>query len=78
MNGFEVPEEGTEIEKQIAVLFNTWGHDWQDSDGPQGPEPYIGEYEYGTMLTETLASVGFSSVEQIDYSYFDSLFLATK
>ena len=50
----------------------------QDSDGPQGPEPYIAEYEFGTLLTESLVAAGFKNVEQIDYSYFDSLFLGTK
>ena len=51
---------------------------FQDSDGPQGPEPYIEEYEFGTMLTDSLKAAGFRNVEQIEYSYFDSLFIGTK
>jgi len=78
MNGFEVPFPDSELERQIMVEANTWGYDWHDSDGPQGPEPYIEEYEFGTLLTESLASAGFSDIEQIEYSYFDALFLATK
>ena len=78
MNGFEVPFPDTDIEKQLMVDSNTWGYDWHDSDGPQGPEPYLAEYEFGTDLTDSLAAAGFSDVEQIDYSYFDSLYLATK
>jgi len=78
MNGFEVPFPDTDWERQYMVDSNTWGYDWQDSDGPQGPEPYIAEYEFGTLLTESLVAAGFKNVEQIDYSYFDSLFLGTK
>merc|ERR1712142_980499 len=66
------------IEREIMVNSNTWGYSWQDSDGPQGPEPYIEEYEFGTLLTESLVAAGFSDVEQIEYSYFDSLYVATK
>ena len=51
---------------------------FQDSEGPQGPEPYLSEYEFGTLLSESLDMAGFSGVEQMEYSYFDSLFLATK
>jgi len=78
MNGFEVPLPDTDIEKQLMVDSNTWGYDWQDSDGPQGPEPYLEEYEFDTLLTDALVNAGFKDVEQIDYSYFDSLYLATK
>ena len=78
MNGFEVPLPDTDIEKQLMVDSNTWGYDWQDSDGPQGPEPYLEEYEFDTLLTDALVDAGFKDVEQIDYSYFDSLYLATK
>merc|ERR1712241_234889 len=78
MNGFEVPFPESDWERQYMVDSNTWGYDWQDSDGPQGPEPYIAEYEFGTLLTESLVAAGFKNVEQIDYSYFDSLFLGTK
>lgn len=75
---FEVPYFDSALEREIAVVFNTWGHDWQASDGPQGPEPYTGEYMDGTRLPESLAATGFSYVEQIDYTFFDSLFIATK
>ena len=78
MTGFEVPFPDSVIERELMVNSNTWGYSWQDSDGPQGPEPYIEEYEFGTLLTESLVSAGFSDVEQIEYSYFDSLFVATK
>ena len=77
MNGFEVPFVEPIAERWTYVEFNTWGHHWQDA-GPQGPEPYIEEYEFGTMLTDSLANVGFSSVEYIDYSYFEGIFKAQK
>ena len=77
MNGFEVPFVEPVAERWTYVEFNTWGHHWQDA-GPQGPEPYMEEYEFGTMLTDSLASVGFSSVEYIDYSYFEGIFKAQK
>jgi len=77
MNGFEVPFVEPTAERWIYVEFNTWGHKWQD-DGAQGPEPYMEEYEFGTMLTDTLASVGFSSVEYTGYSYFEGIFQAEK
>jgi len=78
MTGFEVPFPDSVIEREIMVNSNTWGYSWQDSDGPQGPEPYLEEYEFGTLLTESLVAAGFSDVEQIEYSYFDSLYKATK
>merc|ERR1712241_911765 len=78
MTGFEVPFPDSVIERELMVNSNTWGYSWQDSDGPQGPEPYIEEYEFGTLLTESLVGAGFSDVQQIEYSYFDSLFVATK
>merc|ERR1719219_499949 len=78
MTGFEVPFPDSLIERNLMVNSNTWGYSWQDSDGPQGPEPYIEEYEFGTLLTESLVGAGFTDVEQIEYSYFDSLFVATK
>ena len=77
MNGFEVPFVEPTAERWIYVEFNTWGHKWQD-DGAQGPEPYMEEYEFGTMLTDTLASVGFTSVEYTGYSYFEGIFQAEK
>ena len=78
MTGFEVPFPDSLIERELMVSSNTWGYSWQDSDGPQGPEPYTGEYEFGTLLTESLVAAGFTDVDQIPYSYFDSLFVATK
>merc|ERR1712098_735208 len=45
-NGFEVPYWENELERLAFVEVNTWGEDWQ-MEGPQGPEPYIGEYEIG-------------------------------
>jgi len=77
MNGFEVPFVEPVAERWTYVEFNTWGHHWQDA-GPQGPEPYMEEYEFGTMLTDSLAAVGFNSVEYIDYSYFEGIFKAEK
>ena len=78
MNGFEVPYFDSALEREIAVVFNTWGHDWQEAGGPQGPEPYTGEYMDGTRLPESLAASGFTDIEQVDYTFFDSLFIATK
>merc|ERR1712106_716116 len=77
MNGFEVPFVEPLAEKWAYVLGNTWGHHWEDA-GLHGPEPYMEEYQFGTMLTESLAAVGFSSVEYIDYSYFEGIFKAEK
>merc|ERR1719323_785440 len=77
MNGFEVPYFDSALEREIAVVFNTWGHDWQEA-GPQGPEPYTGEYMDGTRLPEALATSGFNDIKQEDYTFFDSLFIATK
>jgi len=77
MNGFEVPFEENIAMRWTAVLFNTWGHNWQD-DGPQGPEPYMEEYEFGTMLTESLSNVGFKNVRFTGYSYFEGIFQAEK
>merc|ERR1719323_485193 len=78
MNGFEVPFFENAIEREIGVLFNTWGYSWEDSDGPQGPEPYMQEYEFGTLILDSLAQVGFQDVEQIEFTYFDSVYIATK
>ena len=78
MNGFEVPFPDSHLERQIMVDQNTWGYSWQEPDGPQGPEPYLEEYEFGTLLTETLAAVGFQNIENIGYSYFESIFLGVK
>ena len=77
MNGFEVPFVENEVERWTYVEFNTWGHDWETA-GPKGPEPFMMEYEFGTMLTDALVSEGFQGVEYIDYSYFEGIFLAEK
>merc|ERR1712130_76261 len=77
MNGFEVPFVDNLAARETYVLFNTWGHSWQD-EGAQGPEPYMQEYEFGVQLTNALATAGFNSIEFIDYSYFEGIFLATK
>lgn len=77
MNGFEVPYPDTEIARIVYTEFNTWGHKW-DEEGPKGPEPYMEEYELGLNLPKTLSDVGFKDVTQEDYSYFESIFLATK
>jgi len=78
MNGFEVPFVDNLAAREAYVLFNTWGHDWQDTEGGQGPEPYMQEYEFGVQLTNALATAGFNSVDYIEYSYFEGIFLATK
>merc|ERR1711973_341712 len=77
MNGFEVPFVENALERQLYVEFNTWGHNWEH-EGAQGPEPYIGEYENGVQLPASLEAEGFSNIEQIEYSYFESIFLAQK
>ena len=77
MNGFEVPFVDNLAARETYVLFNTWGHSWQD-EGAQGPEPYMQEYEFGVQLTNALATAGFNDVEFIDYSYFEGIFRATK
>jgi len=79
MNGFEVPYSDYGWGNDVAVIFNTWGHDWQDgSSSPQGPEPYCGEYINGVALPESLAAAGFRGINQIEYTFFDSVFLAYK
>jgi len=77
MNGFEVPFPENEAERLTIVEFNTWGHAW-NTTGEKGPEPYMFEYEFGTELVHALDNVGFQNITQIEYSYFDSLFLAEK
>jgi len=77
MNGFEVPFVENVAARWAYTEWNTWGHKWQDS-GVHGPEPYIEEYEFGTMLTHSLENVGFHNVQFIDYSYFEGIFLAQK
>jgi len=77
MNGFEVPFVENVAARWAYTEWNTWGHHWQDS-GVHGPEPYIEEYEFGTMLTHSLENVGFHNVQFIDYSYFEGIFLAQK
>jgi len=77
MNGFEVPYPDTELGRIVMTEFNTWGHKW-DEEGPKGPEPYMEEYELGFRISDALANVGFKDISQQDYSYFESIFLATK
>ena len=77
MNGFEVPFVENEAERWAYTVGNTWGHAWE-AEGAHGPEPYMEEYQFGTMLTEALSAVGFQEIEVIDYSYFENVFLATK
>jgi len=77
MNGFEVPYWENELERLAFVEVNTWGEDWQ-VEGAQGPEPYIGEYEIGAPLPQTLVDEGFLNVEVIEHTYFESIFLANK
>jgi len=77
MNGFEVPYWENDLERFAYIEFNTWGHHWE-TEGPKGPEPYIEEYENGAQLPISLAEEGFKNIEVIDYSYFESIFLATK
>ena len=36
------------------------------------------EYELGLRLTDALENAGFKDISQQDYSYFESIFLATK
>ena len=58
-------------------LFNTWGYKW-DSDSNHGPEPYMTEYEMNFKLPEYYGEIGLQDVEVIPYSFFESIFLATK
>ena len=44
----------------------------------KGPEPYMEEYELGLRLSDALETAGFKDISQQDYSYFESIFLATK
>jgi ubiquinone/menaquinone biosynthesis C-methylase UbiE len=77
MNGFEVPYPGNTAERLAYVEFNTWGHVW-DAPGEKGPEPYMMEYEFGTVITQALDNVGYKDIEIVEYSYFESVFTATK
>ena len=36
------------------------------------------EYELDFRISDALANVGFKDISQQDYSYFESIFLATK
>merc|ERR1712045_605430 len=79
MNGFEIPFVENLVSRETYVVFNTWGHSWEDgSDHAQGPEPYMQEYQFGLTLTDTLSSVGFKNIEFTDYSYFEGIFIAEK
>jgi len=77
MNGFEVPYPSDDIERLLYVEWNTWGYNWE-IEGPQGPEPYMKEYEFGTNITHALHETGFQNITTIGYSMFDSVFLASK
>jgi len=77
MNGFEVPYVEDPVQRFFYIESNTWGHHWDD-EGEKGPEPYIEEYELGAELSNYLTEVGFVDVQQIEYTYFESVFLATK
>ena len=77
MNGFEIPFVENEINREVYTIFNTWGHSWEDG-GAQGPEPYMHEYQFGTMLTDNLEQLGFSDIDFVLYSYFEGIFTATK
>lgn len=77
MNGFEVPYVEDLALRLAYVEFNTWGHAWDD-EGEKGPEPYMMEYEFGAELSVSLENAGFQNIEQIEYSYFESIFLANK
>eukprot|EP00095_Tigriopus_kingsejongensis_P004512 maker-scaffold427_size174323-snap-gene-0.44 protein:Tk04512 transcript:maker-scaffold427_size174323-snap-gene-0.44-mRNA-1 annotation:"hypothetical protein BRAFLDRAFT_126511" len=77
LNGFEVPYFANPTMAEIYALINTWGFQW-DEDGPHGPEPYIHEYEFNTQLPVYLNELGFLDVEIIPYTFFESIFLATK
>ena len=77
LNGFEVPYKRNSYVRDYFVHTNTWDLDWH-VQGDQGPEPYIGEFEYGTQLPIYLEEVGFRNVQEEEYSYFESVFLATK
>lgn len=46
--------------------------------GNQGPEPYLGEYEYNVQLPLYMEEIGFKEVDEYMYSYFESIFTATK
>ena len=46
--------------------------------GNQGPEPYMSEYENGVQLPRMLEDIGFKNVNERAYSYFESVFTATK
>ena len=63
MNGFDVSFPESKLERQIMVNQNTWGYSWQE---PDGPEPYLEEYKFGILLTDTLEAVGLTNVENIE------------
>jgi len=77
MNGFEVPYEEDPVMREVATEFNTWGHEW-DTEGPKGPEPYMSEYEWKVALPNALADAGFTDIEAISYTFFESIYLAIK
>ena len=79
VNGFEVPYERNPLERFFYILWNNWNADWHDGpEANQGPEPYIGEYENGVRLPDYMKQIGFKEVQEVKYSYFESIFKATK
>ena len=77
VNGFEVPYKKNEAVRDTFVETNTWGYEW-DVAGDHGPEPYIGEFEYNTLLPLYMEQIGFERVEDIYYNYFESIFVGYK
>jgi ubiquinone/menaquinone biosynthesis C-methylase UbiE len=77
LNGFDVPYKTNSLVRDYFVSTNTWDEDW-NVQGNQGPEPYIGEYEYDVMLPKYMSEIGFENVNEVQYSYFESIFTATK
>ena len=79
LNGFEIPYERDPVQRAFYSLFTDWGTDWHkgSADANQGPEPYMGEYEE-CNLPSYLQQVGFKNVKETKYSYFESIFTATK
>ena len=77
MNGFDVPYKEDYLSALIYAEFNTWGHKW-DAPGEKGPEPYVEEYEFGSQLTKSFEDVGFIDISQEEYTYFESIFQASK
>ena len=78
LNGFEVPYKRNPLVRDYFVSTNNWDEDWHNQDGNQGPEPYIGEFEYDLQLPIFMEEAGFFNVNEYEYNYFESIFTATK